>query len=94
MEQQTVIWTAIPNGISEENNLRLSVLVSPRLKSSGTTATLAQFPDFLDWPQANLSFNVLFENVPPVATKIIGKKPCSQRWKALFKPSTFVKPYT
>ncbi|PEP92382.1 hypothetical protein CN582_24875 [Bacillus wiedmannii] len=93
MDQQTVIWTALPNGISEENKLRLSVLVSPRLKSSGTNATLAQFPDFLDWPQANLSFNVLFENGPSVAAKVIGIKPCSQRWKALFKPSTYVKPY-
>lgn len=95
MEKQTVIWTALPNGLSEDKNfLRLSVLVSPRLGSSDTVATLAQFPDFLDWPQMNLSFNVLFENISPVTAKIISTKPSSQRWKSLFKPSTFVKPYT
>lgn len=92
MEQQ-IIWTALPNGISEENNLKLSVLVSPRLMSSGTDSTLAQFPDFLDWPQTNISFNVLFENGPSVPAKVTDK-PCSQCWKALFKGSTYVRSYT
>ena len=54
MASQTIIWTALPNGISgtgADRKLKLSVFVSPRLKATQTEGDkLALFPDLLDWP--------------------------------------------
>jgi hypothetical protein len=48
---QQVIWTPLPNGLTEDGaQLRLSVLVSPRLVTDGgADEPLKAFPDFLDW---------------------------------------------
>lgn len=45
---QTIKWTAVPNGV-DSGNLRLSVLISPEL-AGGSSGTLADFPDWQDWP--------------------------------------------
>jgi hypothetical protein len=45
---QTIKWTAVPNGV-ESGNLKLSVLLSPEL-AGGVSGTLADFPDWQDWP--------------------------------------------
>jgi hypothetical protein len=57
MTSQTVIWTALPNGVTAAGRLRLSVFVSPRLQTDEAQPTLSLFPDFhqtppdaLDWP--------------------------------------------
>jgi hypothetical protein len=51
MSTQNVMWTALPNGFTAAGNrLRLSVLVSPRLAANTAVGTLAEFPDFLNWP--------------------------------------------
>ena len=62
---QTIIWTALPNGVEKTGteragsekvglagpHLRLSVLVSPRLQSTSTARVqLSNYPDFLNWP--------------------------------------------
>jgi hypothetical protein len=68
---QNIMWTALPNGFTPAGDkIKLSVLVSPRLITSpGPTGTLAQFPDFLDWPKtvSGLSFKVEFQGGPMVA---------------------------
>jgi hypothetical protein len=49
---QTVLWTALPDGVDADDpgTLRLSVLVSPRLATGGDPAVLGDFEDFVDWP--------------------------------------------
>src|SRR4051794_22003006 len=50
MGKQTLLWTTLPNGYSEDGrSLRLSLLVSPRLEPDGDPR-LQTFPDFVDWP--------------------------------------------
>ncbi len=50
MAKQTTLWTALPNGYSEDGrSLRVSLLVSPRLEPD-FDPQLENFPDFVDWP--------------------------------------------
>src|SRR5215469_17109451 len=95
MSIQNIMWTALPNGLNAaHDHLRLSVLVSPRLTANAATGTLAEFPDFEDWPAtvAGLNFTVEFLAGPTVAgTRVIEPgNPAldSAAWKALF-PNTF-----
>jgi hypothetical protein len=72
MRNQTLIWTALPNGRPANvevptNWLALSVFVSPRLSTDegrpgDSEPALAFFPDFVNWPQtiANVKFTVTF----------------------------------
>jgi len=50
---ETIIWTALPHRNNGPNGpggtLKLSVYVAPLLTAGGEP-TLAQFPNFLDWP--------------------------------------------
>ncbi|TXH20649.1 MAG: hypothetical protein E6Q95_05320 [Chitinophagaceae bacterium] len=46
-----IIFTALPNGINKENgNLKISIAVSLQISDAQNGATLAQFPDVLQWP--------------------------------------------
>lgn len=51
--KQTLLWTALPNGIADDK-ARLSVMLSPRLEGSGADpdgkTPLSEFPDFANWP--------------------------------------------
>ena len=92
---QNIMWTALPNGLTPAGDrLRLSVLVSPRLTANAATGTLAEFPNFEDWPATvgGLDFTVEFLGGPTVAAKPVVEpgNPAldSPAWKALF-PSTF-----
>lgn len=51
MGEQTLLWTPLPNGVDESGNLRLSLLLSPRLAGDAPGTQLDEFPDFLDWPE-------------------------------------------
>jgi hypothetical protein len=102
MSTQNIMWTALPNGFNAAGDrLRLSVLVSPRLITSpGPDGTLAQFPDFLDWPAkaAALTFNVEFQGGPSAPATPLTEPgfPAfdSAAWKALFNNNTPVHSYT
>ena len=81
----------MPNGLTPAGDrLRLSILVSPRLTANGAVGTLAEFPDFLDWPGkvSGIGFTVEFQGGPTVtATPVTepGFPPLdSAAWKALF----------
>ena len=52
MAKQTLMWTALPNGFTEDGlGLRVSLLLSPRLDPEAGEAMLKTFfPDFRDWP--------------------------------------------
>ena len=50
MIQQTIVWTAIPNGVSDGGKPIVTVFISPQLKTDALPGKLGQFKDFLDWP--------------------------------------------
>jgi hypothetical protein len=99
MASQTIILTALPNGISgtgADRKLKLSVFVSPRLKAAQTEGdTLTLFPDLLDWPARlqQASFKLQFTNGPTVDATLDKSKLDSSLWKALFAADSFVRPY-
>jgi len=105
MKKQTVMWTALPNGVTTspqdgQPRLRVSVFISPRLQTDEglPNPKLSQFPDFVDWPAtvAGVQFAVQFDNAAPVAATVVpppDSPPPSQLWQAIFTPNTYVKPY-
>jgi hypothetical protein len=95
-KKQTIIWTALPNGIAN-GQLQLSVFVSPRLQTDEglPRPTLSQFDDFKNWPDKikDMKFTVQFEGRSPVDAARVGNAPEPELWSALFKDSTYVEPY-
>lgn len=107
MTDQTVIWTALPNGATGDvanPRLRLSVFVSPRLTSAESRPTLASFSDFLVWPQRLAAGQVAFSvqaraalGAPPgspVLATVVSPPPDPDLWRAVFGPSTPVESHT
>lgn len=94
---QTVIWTALPNGLTETGDLQLSVFVAPRLSSTETPPLLKGF-DFENWPDTVLAqsggtigFEVRF-GLPPTSTVTASRAPTSANvepdyWTDIFDPS-------
>lgn len=97
MATQTVIWTALPNGVLDDSagrRLRLSVLVSPRLRPAANEVEMLDlFPDFLAWParMLNAAFEVAFDGGPVIGAMPVSTAPEPNLWSALFKPDTFVR---
>jgi hypothetical protein len=104
MAKQGLLWTALPNGYSEDGqSLRLSVLVSPRLDPQADPEELSSFPDFVDWPKtlADAKFEVHFGadtvtiagNDTTSASRVDTElgKPDTTTWKALFPDTTLVR---
>jgi hypothetical protein len=95
-KKQTIIWTALPNGIAN-GQLQLSVFVSPRLHTDEglPRPTLSQFDDFKNWPDKvkNMKFAVQFEGQAPVDATRVAPAAESELWSALFKDTTYVEPY-
>ena len=103
MAKQTTLWTALPNGYSEDGrSLCVSLLVSPRLEPD-FDPRLENFPDFLDWPAtlAQTRFVLHFggdqisvAGIDFAGPTRIGDRlgvPDSQAWTALFTKDTFVR---
>lgn len=104
MRQQTLIWTALPNGHFGDF-LALSVFVSPRLTTDegGEYPPLDLFPDFMNWPEtlADVSFSIAYGDNPPeqvvAATGLLDPG----MWTAVFNSATrpggtsvtYVRPY-
>ncbi len=102
MKNQTVMWTALPNGVTVTRAgtiLKLSVFVSPRLQTDKTSPTLSLFTDFLDWPgtlfsaAAGASFSVQFGTLKAVPATRTSPSPRSDLWKALFPDTSLVESY-
>ena len=87
--KQTIVWTALPFGINPTGKqLRLSVLISPRLDTTpAASGILKDFPDFRNWPAVNLRFSVEFNGGTLVAAKVTSSAPSSTHWTALFPSS-------
>jgi len=95
-KKQTILWTALPNGIAN-GQLQLSVFVSPRLHTDEglPRPTLDQFGDFKNWPDKikGMKFTVQFEGQQSLDATRVGAAPEAELWSALFKDSTYVEPY-
>jgi hypothetical protein len=96
MPNQTILWTALPNGLDENGGLRLSVSVSPRLMGEGNRLSLDHFPDWLDWPNqiGTMRFAVEFsggrhvEVVPSTAAPLR-----ADMWQILFRQPPYTDTY-
>ncbi len=96
MSTQNIMWTVLPNGLNPAGDrLKLSILVSPRLiTNSGASGTLAEFPNFVDWPVtvSNLRFRVEFQGGPAFPAQHVTEPhfPAldSAAWIALFPPGS------
>lgn len=98
MEQQTLIFTALPNGRAADGSLKLSVFISPRLWDSVASVKkmkLSQFPDFLPWTTlvGGATWKVDFEGGPTLNATVTGGPLREDIWNALFKPDTDVLPF-
>jgi len=92
MTAQRVIWTACPNGTAPNGNLRISVAIGPQLMPTGSGATLADFPDWEDWPATQVTWKAMIGTHVVDAT-VVSAAPSSPLYKALFLPTTPVAPY-
>ena len=92
MTAQRVIWTACPNGTTPSGNLLISVAVGPQLLPTGSGATLADFPDWEDWPATQITWKATV-GVHVLDATVVSAPPSSSAYKALFLPSTPVDSY-
>ena len=92
MSTQRVIWTACPNGVAHNGKLRISVAVGPQLFASSTPGTLAQLPDFENWPATKITWTVKIGS-HTLSAKVVSAAPSSALYKALFHPTTPVDTY-
>lgn len=93
MKQQTLIWTALPNGIADDK-ARLSVMLSPRLENSSPDpdgkTPLSDFPDFANWPATvkQIQFVAYVSGVP---VQIEPEFTLNERlWDWIFTPGVYV----
>jgi hypothetical protein len=93
MPSQTVLWTAVPNGV-EGAVARLVCVVSPRL-TDPAVLTVASYPDWVNWAQraAAMTFQVQFDNRPPVPATRVSPVPDQARWAALVSKNLIVRPF-
>jgi len=98
MTIEKVIWTALPNGISEDGRLRLSVHVAPRLRNDNvndlTPRELGEFAAFSNWPERvnSFRFEVQFQGGPSGEGK--PETPADPvLWAHLFPKETSVGPH-
>lgn len=104
MAKQNLMWTALPNGIDANSNLRISAMLSPRL-TPDADQILKPFADFLDWPSTlrAAKFTINFGGQSVVIAGDETARPArldgtlaiadSPTWAALFRPDTFVAGY-
>lgn len=103
MRNETILWTACPNGMTGRAGVgRLSVHVAPRLQSDDESdnprTRLDRFPGVQHWARrvANLSFEVEIEQDGVTATypaAMVSDQPDDELWDALFDDETFIVPW-
>ncbi|HWE50181.1 MAG TPA: hypothetical protein VG273_10350 [Bryobacteraceae bacterium] len=93
MASQTLIFAALPNGPGSKDKLKLSVYMTPRLEGG---ATLATFPDILNWTQQVQAHGLKFQITCGVKTAMVAVNTAGLRpdiWSAIFASDTFVEAY-
>jgi len=90
MLTQRVVWTALPNGFTEDRRrLRISLVVSPRLvDDEHPESELSFFPDWLDWPSIaqDARYEMVLNNATVPATVV--STPDSATWRRIFPSDT------
>jgi hypothetical protein len=96
VRSQRIMWTVLPQPAAAVTDtvLRLSVVVSPRLRTDEQLPrpTLQLFPDFVDWPATlrGVTWMVHIDGAPHVARPVTTAR--SNLWTELFVAKTFVRP--
>jgi hypothetical protein len=101
---QSLLWMALPNGLTEDGGLRVSVLLVPRLDPEEDPQHLRSFPEWVDWPAtlAKATFHVTYggATVSVPAAQVAGADrvdgsllgaPDSSVWRALFEEELAVR---
>lgn len=95
MLRQTLLWTSLPNGVTDDGHLRLSVLVTPRLEDTDRIPrVLAEYPDLRSWPETDIGFLVRMdtgEEVEAIPDPTVEVR--RELWEELFGDETQVVPY-
>jgi hypothetical protein len=93
MPSQTLIFVVLPNGFTPRKTLSVSVYMTPRLQAG---ATLAAFPDILNWAELVQNQGLKFEFKCGVKTHTLPVDQSILRpdvWQQIFKPSAYVEAY-
>lgn len=95
MATRTIIWTALPAGISVNGLPLLSVHVAPRLVPNGAQGQLQDFAEWAVWPNTTLTpWTVRFgpgSGLAVTANVVTTPAANAARWSALFAPTTLVR---
>ena len=98
MATQELQWTAIPYDARKEGEktmLSVAFCLTPRLQDLTTEDNkLSEYPDFVNWPAtvAQCTFKIKV-NGEDVELTPRDEQPESAVWKAVFKPTTLVRPF-
>ena len=103
-KQTTILWTALPHGLSAENGkkyLNLSVFISIRLYNSkeGDLALSPNYDEVMDWTgrvKTGLKLHVVFDGGPTIGPNEVIWDPSKldpTLWKKIFTGKTNVTPY-
>lgn len=101
MASQELQFTAVPYDAEERNGetwLSVAICLTPRLQDTTTDDNkLNEYPDFVDWPTAlqSATFELDINGTIVPASDLVPKdeQPDSEVWKAVFKPTTLVRPF-
>ena len=95
--EQQITWTVLPNGIDNKKRARLSIFVSPRLKTDDNLPRpeLKQFDNLLTWPDmlVGLAFRLHMDSGWSMEVKPDLSSLDPDLWSDLFPKNTFVRPY-
>ena len=91
---QRVVWTACPNGVTSNGKLRISIAIGPHLMlpAGSTSGQLSQFPDWVDWAAAKITWQATI-GVTTVPATVVSAGPSPTLYQALFRSSTPVNGY-
>src|SRR5438046_8955535 len=94
--RQRILWVALPGTVGADGRPRIAVMISPHLRPA-VSATLAAFPDFLDWAErmhpAGVSFSIEVEGGPIIPAAIVSQPPVAALWRGAFNGDIPVQPY-
>ncbi len=94
---EKIVWTVLPHGFDARGQLRVSIVMSPRLTPDAghenQQALLSGWPDFLDWPKAlaQIGFQLKIDGITYKLK--LDQVAESALWTRLFTPDMSVAPF-